>query len=171
MFAPNLDDPCDLYAYIIQQHPHPISLQQIPTMWWMIVLMLLAIIPLAMQHIKCYCPDWERYPKRCMLLQWHAILMWYELVFSDVKYVWPLRWNRHRTIDVDLYHWWLVVLQFHRTFQKNQCRRIVMSWLNLVKFCDLYLQIGKLIKKKKWKKSKWVNNIFGRKKSFRFRND
>jgi len=140
MYAPNLDDRYDPCACTIQLHPHPISLQQIPAMWWTIASKLPAIKRLVVPHIRCYFPDSKLYPKRWMLLRSHVISMWYELDAFDVKCVSQFRRNHLQTLKLHagVENQMVVMMQISRhTFQKNQCQKIVMNWLNLVMFCDL----------------------------------
>jgi len=143
MFVPNSDDQHDLCACTIQLHQRPISLRQIRAMWWMIVSMLLVRERMAMQRIRCYFRDLKRCPKRWMSPRSHAILMLCESVSSDVKYVSQLRRNHLRTLtsfDRHACHGQRpeMVPRLRHRFQKNQYRRIVMNWLNLVMFCDLF---------------------------------
>lgn len=140
---PNLDDPCDLCAYIKRLHQHPISLQRIQAMWWTIASMLPARELLVMQRIKCYFLDLKRCPRRWMLLRWHATSRWCESVSFDVKFVLQLRrshlqtWTQHDRHSFQYQKRLEMEQQYRRTFQKNQYRKIVMNLLNLVMFCDL----------------------------------
>lgn len=139
-YAPNSDDPYDLCACTIRLHPHPVSLRRIPTMWWTIVSMPPATKRLAMQRRECCSLDLEQCPKHCMLLRWRATWEWCESVSSGEECVWRLHCSHLRGV-LRPYHrqhsvlrWW-----YHHTYRKNQCRKIEMSLLNLLKFCDLYL--------------------------------
>jgi len=77
MFVPNLDDPNDLYACIIQQHQHPISLRRIPIEWRMIVWMLLVEERLAMQRTMYCSPDSEQFPKHWIWCRLHWVWWWF----------------------------------------------------------------------------------------------
>jgi len=76
-FAPNLDDLNDLFACIVQQHQHPISPRQIPTMWWTIVWMLRVEERLAMQCTMYCCQGSIRSPTHWIWCRLHWVWWWF----------------------------------------------------------------------------------------------